>query len=468
MNERLARFLESREDWLMGQVLSYAQKQGYTKYTSTLKEAWRLSISGLTKNFKIALMERNGSLELSPNEDYSKDSAAQFGIKEAMLHKARGINLSMFLGLMKYYQQSYIDIIKISDFSKNEQETATNLINRFFDRVEIGFITSWLENRRNDHHFEELQNKNREMTNEKNKYLTIFESLTDPVFIVDCDGKIESMNYAGSLMINGNSVPGDRTYGNQYNKIDFIETFPFLRKTYDDFIDSRKSIKHYEISLDNESKHFFTSFARSLDISGKFTAIIVDIQDITDRKNLEKKLELLATTDPLTGARNRRYFLDLFEQELLRYKRYHHPFALLLLDIDHFKKINDTFGHDIGDEVLKKLVSESQTYIRESDIFARWGGEEFIILLPETHIHEALIIAERLRVQLSTTQIFINNDNLIKFTVSIGLRIITENDNITSTQGIINDADKALYIAKQDGRNTVSMFVQESTTSKIV
>lgn len=159
MNERLIRFLESREEWLMGRVLSYALKQGYTKYTSTLKEAWRLSVSGLTKNFKIALREMNGNLELSPNEDYSQDLAAQFGTKEAMLHKARGINLSMFLGLMKYYQQSYIDIIKESELSKKEQEIAKNLINRFFNRVEINFISSWIEDRRNDQHVEELQIK---------------------------------------------------------------------------------------------------------------------------------------------------------------------------------------------------------------------------------------------------------------------------------------------------------------------
>jgi len=303
MNERLIRFLESREEWLMGRVLSYALKQGYTKYTSTLKEAWRLSVSGLTKNFKIALREMNGNLELSPNEDYSQDLAAQFGTKEAMLHKARGINLSMFLGLMKYYQQSYIDIIKESELSKKEQEIAKNLINRFFDRVEIGFISSWIEDRRNDQHVEELQIKNREMTNEKNKYLTIFEGLTIPIFIVDCDSKIESMNHAASLIINESSVPGDRSYGNRNNKIDFIETFPCMRKIYDDFIESGKVKKCYEKYAEKDSKHFHISCARSLDISGKFTGVLFIIQDITERKNFEKQLEYLANTDPLTGAK---------------------------------------------------------------------------------------------------------------------------------------------------------------------
>lgn len=213
------------------------------------------------------------------------------------------------------------------------------------------------------------------MTNEKNKYLTIFESLTIPIFIVDCDSKIESMNHAASLIINESSVPGDRSYGNRNNKIDFIETFPCMRKIYDDFIESEKVKKCYEKYAEKDSKHFHISCARSLDISGKFTGVLFIIQDITERKNFEKQLEYLANTDPLTGAKNRRYFLDMFEQELFRYKRYQHPFALLLLDIDHFKQINDTYGHDIGDKILKILVSETQKYIRESDILRGGAGK---------------------------------------------------------------------------------------------
>ena len=173
---------------------------------------------------------------------------------------------------------------------------------------------------------------------------------------------------------------------------------------------------------------------------------------------MEKELEKLATTDPLTGAKNRRYFLQFFEQEISRLQRYNKPFALLLLDIDHFKTINDKHGHDMGDKVLKTLVVDSLSVLRDSDIFARWGGEEFIILLPESNTHEASTVAERLRSKLSKAEIRGKEGALITYTVSIGMRVVNQKETDLDINVLIREADESLYMAKKKGRNRVVMI----------
>jgi len=394
------KYINDHEDWLMGRILDYAQQRDYTKYTSTLKEPWRQSISGLSESLVELIKARGEDIELGPDSDYTSDPATRFGIIEAKRHRERGISLDMFLGLMKYYQQSYQDLIKESKFAASEKQHFSNLINRFFDRVEIAFCTTWASSKK-DHLLGELQDRNRQMTNEKNKYLTIFESLSEPVFIIAPDGKIENMNLSASRIFNINSVPGSKYYTDSKEELIFPEEFPWLAESYEDFVRSKEQKSQSEMALDIKEQYFHISFSRSLDISGKFSGTIVIIADITKRKKMERELEKLATTDPLTGAMNRRSFLRLFGQEIDRSKRYDHKFALLMLDIDHFKDINDTYGHDTGDNVLKLLVAEVHGILRGTDVFGRWGGEEFIVILPESDIHQASTVAERLRGNLS-------------------------------------------------------------------
>ena len=457
MNTKISQYIIDHEDWLMAGILNYSNKRGYSKYTSTLKEAWRLSISGLSQSLVEAIGTSDGDLELSPDEDYSRDPAARFGIYEAQLHRERGVDLGMFLGLMKYYNQVYVDLIKKSDFDTLTKIHYETVINRFFDRVEIGFCTTWVSSDK-DVTLREMETRNRQMTNEKNKYLTIFESLSMPVFIVDSHRKIEAMNHAAAKVYKINTVPGENYYDNTSEKLDFAEIFPWLKNTYDDFIKSNETKVYYEKCINDPPQYFYISYSQFLDISMKFQETIIVIEDITKRKEMEKELKKLARTDPLTGAKNRRSFLYLFEQEVLRFKRYGHPFGLLMLDIDHFKVINDTFGHDMGDKVLTTLVAESRGVLRDSDIFGRWGGEEFIAFLSETNVHEGSMIAERLRSKLSKIEISSKNGKLITITVSIGLRIVTPEEKDVSVDDLIREADDALYIAKKEGRNRVIML----------
>jgi diguanylate cyclase (GGDEF)-like protein len=452
MFAKFIKHINDNENSLMGKVLDYALKRGYTKYTSTLQEAWRLSISGLSKSLIEIVQSRGEDIELGPDEDYTSDSATQFGIIEAQRHKERGVSLDMFLGLMKYYHQSYQDLIKESDFDISEKIRYQNLINRFFDRVEIGFCTTWAASEQ-DQLVNELQAINRQMTNEKNKYLTIFESLYMPVFIVDKTGKIENMNHVASNIFNANTVPGEKYYEDYKKDLFFTKEFPWVADVYEKFVKSSNTKTSCEKFIADQEQYFYISCSRSLDVSGKFSGTIVIIEDITNYKKMEKELEKLATTDPLTGAKNRRSFLQLFRQELARYQRYGYQLALLMMDIDHFKEINDSYGHDTGDKVLKVLVAESHGILRGTDLFGRWGGEEFIILLPETSIHQASIVAERLRDNLAKIELSTDSDALIKFTVSIGLTIV--NDKNALIDDLVKRADEALYLAKKQGRNRV-------------
>lgn len=165
-----------------------------------------------------------------------------------------------------------------------------------------------------------------------------------------------------------------------------------------------------------------------------------------------RELERLATTDPLTGVYNRRYFMDFAIKEFLRSQRYGHSFSVMQMDIDHFKKINDTHGHAVGDEVLKSFAATCQEALRESDVLGRVGGEEFSILLPETEKEGAMIVAERIRQSIAALKVN-ENDHPFHFTVSIGVTNLRQDDS--GIEAVLRRGDEALYLAKNGGRNKV-------------
>jgi len=167
-----------------------------------------------------------------------------------------------------------------------------------------------------------------------------------------------------------------------------------------------------------------------------------------------RELERLAATDPLTGCYNRRYFFDSGERELVRAKRYNTSTSILMMDIDRFKKINDTYGHAVGDEILKGFVKICKGILRSHDVLGRIGGEEFAVLLPHTGADEALIAAERLRLSVEQNRIA-NNNGGINLTVSIGVACVKEESG--TVECILKKADHALYEAKREGRNRVKI-----------
>jgi diguanylate cyclase (GGDEF)-like protein/PAS domain S-box-containing protein len=217
--------------------------------------------------------------------------------------------------------------------------------------------------------------------------------------------------------------------------------------------DHERIEEEIEVSSSDGSKRTFLVTAQPLmDLTADTIGVVESYKDITDRKEIERELRRLAVTDPLTGAFNRRQFMLRAQEEMERSMRYNTSLTLLMLDIDHFKAVNDTYGHDAGDEVLKRMVAESMTLLRGSDIFCRLGGEEFAAILTHTPPDQGRLAAERLRQALKGLKV--NSANgAVRFTVSIGVAAMVQ-DNLSLEQ-IMKKADNALYEAKQQGRDRV-------------
>ena len=179
---------------------------------------------------------------------------------------------------------------------------------------------------------------------------------------------------------------------------------------------------------------------------GKQTYFVASFVDITERKAIEQQLEALATTDTLTNCHNRRKFEEYYQIFSTNSERYSHSFSLILLDIDFFKKVNDNFGHNVGDQVLVKVAAQLKNSLRECDVVARWGGEEFIVLLPDTEIDAATHTSERLRKDIESLSL------ITPITCSFGVTQYITSDQLTDT---VTRADNALYQAKESGRNRV-------------
>jgi len=177
-----------------------------------------------------------------------------------------------------------------------------------------------------------------------------------------------------------------------------------------------------------------------------------------ENARLFSEVQELAITDSLTHIFNRRQFFELADQEFDRSRRYERPFSIIMFDIDLFKKVNDTFGHSVGDVVLQRIADICKGALRDVDIIARYGGEEFVILLPETTATEAQLMAERLRQLVARTTMEINS---IKINITLSFGVVEVDQSIRNIEELLDRSDQALYHSKRIGRNCVSIWTPE-------
>lgn len=280
----------------------------------------------------------------------------------------------------------------------------------------------------------------------------------DAVVIVDNSHRIVLFNHGAELMF---GYPEKETRGERLDLL-MPERFQLQNEAILEEIGAETTGKisqqrrTRQLHCRRKDGNEFTASAQILRLTqGGAIYYAAIFRDISQSKKTEEELLRLAATDPLTGAYNRREFSLMVEREALRSHRYHHALSLIMFDLDLFKKLNDSYGHSAGDKALQRFTTLCTNTLRNVDIFGRWGGEEFVALLPETDIEGASIIAERLR-KIVGESVLTYNEHKISFTVSIG--IAQFKDGETTIEGPLSRADSAVYDAKKAGRNRISAF----------
>jgi PAS domain S-box-containing protein len=285
--EELLSLLAGSEEWLMQRILYYAKDLGYTQYTSTLEEAWRVSIRGLTDSFVLALKQRGCALDIRCEEDVSQDPAVGFGVAEARLHRSRGVALGMFLPFMKYYRSSFEDLIRERVKDPVLAWEYRTVILRFFDRVEIGYAVEWAALSERGA-VAEMQDRVRATVDEKVKYLTIFESVSEPLLLLSGEGTIENINEAAARLFGVPGVSGSA----YYSSVAVGEPFAPLLDDVHAFMQTGLRDQQFERELETTEglQVFVVRIKQMLDVSAKFTGLTVALSDVTERHEVEQEL----------------------------------------------------------------------------------------------------------------------------------------------------------------------------------
>lgn len=280
----------------------------------------------------------------------------------------------------------------------------------------------------------------------------VFETMQNPVLVLDRDFLLVDFNNFAAMLfpeltrevvsLNVRTVLGEYP--------SFIETLPL----------AEEAPVEIELKFQGEVRHFSVSITQLYSTKKRHIGQIVLLYDVTENRRLVDKLQQLATIDTLTQVQSRRFFMESCIQELRWAARKKGKLSFLMIDIDHFKNVNDTYGHIAGDRVLKNVTDGFRSILRKSDIIGRYGGEEFTILLPNSDMTGAEKLSERLRAVIeSTTTTFQGKD--IRVTISIGISGVDfaeaplESDLEKVFERLLEKADQALYKAKHEGRNRV-------------
>jgi diguanylate cyclase (GGDEF)-like protein/PAS domain S-box-containing protein len=279
----------------------------------------------------------------------------------------------------------------------------------------------------------------------------VFKSIRDSVLAIDLRHRLVDFNPAASVLFPWLSEP---CLGRELSSI-FPENSGFLKA-----FSTSESVRELSLRVNGEEQHFeMRVFPLNRGTQHLGWAVIVS--DITAQIELVQQLHHHAVTDSLTEIANRRAFDAALEREFVRASRYRSQFAVLLIDVDHFKMINDVAGHAVGDRVLQLVARHIAHGLRSTDLPGRYGGDEFAILLPDTALHEAWQLANRIRDDVGLAAVDLGKQEM-RVTLSVGLTVYMPDDPADPTE-LLEQADQALYSAKSDGRNRVGVWRSLST-----
>jgi|GEM_PF-2252796 len=286
------------------------------------------------------------------------------------------------------------------------------------------------------------------MNNSEKKYRTLFDLAEDSLFVYDLKGKFLTANPHACEWLGYNM---EELLNLEINELIPLEHREHITDSISELMKEGK-VNYESYLLSREGKIIPVWIKSTLIVFEKRDAVYSVVRDMTDRKEMENKLKNLAATDSLTGVFNRREILNRLEEQFHLFKRHKDNLSCFIMDIDNFKKINDTYGHHVGDEVIKGASSIFTKVLRKTDLFARYGGEEFIGIFIKTDREKAEQILERILGKIG--QWYLNTENgSLRFTVSIGFTSIKATDK--NIDEIIKRADKALYKAKDTGKNRI-------------
>lgn len=289
------------------------------------------------------------------------------------------------------------------------------------------------------------------------RYRTVIETIAEGIMLILQDGTIQAVNQSAASIL---KVPRESMLNNRLDDLPTIarheDGTPFDPDSFPVAVSLKTGQPVFNKVMvvhptgNEEELTWIAINTKPLFRPGEVTpyAVVTSFSDITDRKKWENELERRSITDPLTGIYNR-LKLQRELDFLLSSRRKQDAVSLIMFDLDHFKKVNDTWGHDVGDSVLIKLVGIVNSIIRQTDTFARWGGEEFLILCPGSNLAGAKQLAERMRKEVESSDF----TPVPRVTCSFGVASVQENED---QDHFIKRVDEALYAAKHAGRNTVS------------
>ena len=303
-----------------------------------------------------------------------------------------------------------------------------------------------------------LNDLNRELAVNEEKYRGIFEGVAEGIYRCDAAGNIVEANPALAAMFGF------------MDTADFLDSVDTLRQLFcrdEDFARYEKrlssdGVNRMEVKVCGPEgvtlwAEVTASVMREEGDGEACCGVVGVLADVTERKHMVEEMCRLARTDSLTGLWNRGYFMELAGRELARSMRNGRRLSFLIIDADYFKGINDSYGHDVGDKALVALGEALLESVREVDVVARFGGEEFVVLLPDACGDDAIQVARRILANVCEMQVDAG-DKRISMTVSIGLSSLEEGD--ATLDGLAKCADIALYAAKKKGRNRVEVYQQ--------